>query len=106
MSKRSGASAGSHHLGSMPHAIACLTAETLFLARRGGGGLRFMRCRSCGFTFIRVADLQGASPRRTGRTGSGAARYLLTPSIDRCGRPDWRPYVIAIVELAEQRGLR
>jgi uncharacterized protein len=111
MSKRSGASAGSPHLGSMPHRhLPAITAENAFFWRAGEAGvLRFMRCCSCGFyihpplPMCRVCKSRDVQDEPV--SGRGA---VLTYTVN---RQVWEvgleaPYVIAIVELAEQRGLR
>jgi uncharacterized OB-fold protein len=111
MSKRSGASAGSPHLGSMPHRhLPAITAENAFFWRAGEAGvLRFMRCCICGFyihpplPMCRVCKSRDVQDEPVSGRGT-----VLTYTVN---RQVWEvgleaPYVIAIVELAEQRGLR
>jgi uncharacterized OB-fold protein len=111
MSKRSGASAGSPHLGSMPHRhLPTITAENAFFWRAGEAGvLRFMRCRSCGFyihpplPICRVCKSRDVQDEPVSGRGT-VLTYTVNRQVWEAGLE--APYVIAIVELAEQRGLR
>jgi uncharacterized OB-fold protein len=111
MSKRSGTSAGSHHLGSMPHRhLPAITAENAFFWRAGESGvLRFMRCRSCGYYIHPPLPIcRVCKSRDVGDEPVSGRGTVLTYTVN---RQVWEPgleapYVIAIVELAEQRGLR
>ena len=111
MSKRSRASAGSHHLGSMPHRhLPAITAENAFFWRAGKAGLlRFMRCPSCGFyihpplPICRVCKSRDVQDEPVSGRGT-VLTYTVNRQVWEAGLE--APYVIAIVELAEQRGLR
>jgi uncharacterized OB-fold protein len=111
MHKGTGAKAGSPHLGAMPHRhLPAITAENAFFWRAGeAGALRFVRCRSCGFyihpplPICRVCKSRDVHDEPVSGRGT-----VLTYTVN---RQVWEvgleaPYVIAIVELAEQRGLR
>jgi uncharacterized OB-fold protein len=111
MSKRSRGSAGSHHLGSMPHRhLPAITVENAFFWRAGESGiLRFMRCRSCGFyihpplPICRVCKSRDVQDEPVSGRGT-VLTYTVNRQVWEAGLE--APYVIAIVELAEQRGLR
>jgi uncharacterized OB-fold protein len=111
MRKRTEAEAGSHYLGSMPHRhLPAITAENAFFWRAGESGvLRFMRCRGCGYyihpplPICRVCKSRDVADEPVSGRGT-----VLTYTVN---RQVWEvgleaPYVVAIVELAEQRGLR
>lgn len=111
MRKETKAQSGGHYLGSMPHRhLPAITAENAFFWRAGKAGvLRFMRCRSCGFyihpplPICRVCKSRDVQDEPVSGRGT-----VLTYTVN---RQVWEPgleapYVIAIVELAEQRGLR
>jgi uncharacterized OB-fold protein len=111
MRKGTRAGAGSHHLGSMPHRhLPAITAENAFFWRAGEAGvLRFMRCRSCGFYIHPPLPICRVCKSRDVRDEPVSGRgTVLTFTVN---RQVWEaglevPYVIAIVDLAEQRGLR
>jgi len=111
MSKRSGASAASQYLGSMPHRhLPAITAENAFFWRAGESGvLRFMRCRSCGYyihpplPICRVCKSRDVQDEPVSGRGT-VLTYTVNRQVWEAGLE--APYVIAIVELAEQRGLR
>jgi uncharacterized protein len=111
MSKRSGVNAGSQHLGSMPHRhLPAITAENAFFWRAGETGvLRFLRCRRCGFyihpplPICRVCKSRDVQDEPVSGRGT-VLTYTINRQVWEAGLE--APYVIAIVELAEQRGLR
>lgn len=111
MRKGTQASAGSPHLGSMPHRhLPAITAENAFFWRAGEAGvLRFMRCRSCGFyihpplPICRVCKSRDVQDEPVSGRGT-VLTYTVNRQVWEAGLE--APYVIAIVELAEQRGLR
>lgn len=111
MPKGTRASAGSSHLGSMPHRhLPAITAENAFFWRAGEAGvLRFMRCRSCGFyvhpplPICRVCKSRDVQDEPVSGRGT-VLTYTVNRQVWEAGLD--APYVIAIVELAEQRGLR
>ena len=98
-------------LGPMPHRhLPALTAENAFFWRAGSTGvLRFMRCQQCGYyihpplPICRVCKSRDVQDEPVSGRGT-----VLTYTVN---RQVWEPgleapYVIAIVELADQRGLR
>lgn len=111
MSKRSGARADSHYLGSMPHRhLPAITAENAFFWRAGKSGvLRFMRCHRCGFyihpplPICRVCKSRDVQDEPVSGRGT-VLTYTVNRQVWEAGLEG--PYVVAIVELAEQRGLR
>ena len=111
MSKPSEAGAGSPHLGSMPHRhLPAITAESAFFWRAGEAGvLRFLRCHGCGFYIhpplpvCRVCKSRDVQDEPVSGRGT-VLTYTVNRQVWEAGLE--APYVIAIVELAEQRGLR
>jgi uncharacterized protein len=111
MRKGTRASAGSPHLGSMPHRhLPAITVENAFFWRAGEAGvLRFMRCRGCGFyihpplPICRVCKSRDVQDEPVSGRGT-VLTYTVNRQVWEAGLE--APYVIAIVELVEQRGLR
>ena len=111
MSDRSTAGAGGHSLGSMPHRhLPAITAENAFFWHAGAAGtLRFMRCRQCGYyihpplPICRVCKSRDVHDEPVSGRGT-VLTYTVNRQVWEAGLE--APYVIAIVELAEQRGLR
>ena len=111
MPKGTRASAGSPHLGSMPHRhLPAITAENAFFWQAGEAGtLRFMRCCSCGLYIHPPLPICRVCKSRDVQDEPVCGRgTVLTYTVN---RQVWEagleaPYVIAVVELAEQRGLR
>ena len=111
MSKPVGADAGGDLLGAMPHRhLPAITAENAFFWRAGAAGvLRFMRCRHCGYYIHPPLPICSVCKSRDALDEPVSGRgTVLTYTVN---RQVWEagleaPYVIAIVELAEQRGLR
>ena len=111
MSKRAGTDAGGDFLGAMPHRhLPAITAENAFFWRAGAAGLlRFMRCRHCGYYIHPPLPICSVCKSRDVLDEPVSGRgTVLTYTVN---RQVWEagleaPYVIAIVELAEQRGLR
>jgi uncharacterized OB-fold protein len=111
MRKGTGTKAGSPHLGSMPHRhLPAITAENAFFWRAGEARvLRFMRCRSCGFyihpplPICRVCKSRDVQDEPVSGRGT-VLTYTVNRHVWEAGLE--APYVIAIVELSEQRGLR
>jgi uncharacterized OB-fold protein len=98
-------------LGPMPHRhLPALTAENTFFWRAGSTGmLRFMRCQQCGHYLHPPLPICTACKSRDIKDEAVSGRgTVLSYTIN---RQVWEagleaPYVIAIVELEEQTGLR
>jgi len=111
MRKETRASTAGLPLGSMPHRhLPAITVENAFFWRAGKAGvLRFMRCRSCGFyihpplPICRVCKSRDVQDEPVSGRGT-VLTYTVNRQVWEAGLE--APYVIAIVELAEQRGLR
>lgn len=102
---------GANSAGSMPHNhLPEITPENAFFWRAGAAGaLRFMRCQACGHYIHPPLPICPSCKSREARdepvSGKGT---VLTYTVN---RQVWEkgleaPYVIAIVEIDEQPGLR
>src|SRR5712672_4740569 len=111
MRKETRASTAGLPLGSMPHRhLPAITAENAFFWRAGKAGLlRFMRCPSCGFyihpplPICRVCKSRDVHDEPVSGRGT-VLTYTVNRQVWEAGLE--APYVIAIVGIDEQPGLR